>query len=88
MGDGFDKDQVAVGEVEVRVAHPHERRHWDALMDRYHSLGFRQFAGRGLRHVAVWRGQWLWSCADACQTGRTTCCGTERRLPTWISGSA
>ena len=48
-----------MGEVEVRVAHPRERRRRDALMDRYHSLGFRQFAGGGLRHVAVWRGQWL-----------------------------
>ncbi len=36
-----------------------ERRRWDALVDAYHCLGFRQFAGRGLRHVAVWEGHWL-----------------------------
>ena len=28
-------------------------------MERHHYLGFRQFAGRGLRQVAEWRGQWL-----------------------------
>ena len=28
-------------------------------MDAHHYLGFRQFAGRGLRHVAVWRGHWV-----------------------------
>ena len=28
-------------------------------MDRHHYLGFRQFAGRGLHHVALWRGWWL-----------------------------
>ncbi len=36
-----------------------ERRRWDALMAAHHYLGFRQFAGRGLRHVATWRGHWL-----------------------------
>ena len=28
-------------------------------MREHHYLGFKQFAGRGLRHVAVWRGHWL-----------------------------
>ena len=37
------------------MALPCERRRWDALMREHHYLGFRQFAGRGLRHVAV---QW------------------------------
>jgi predicted transposase YbfD/YdcC len=59
MADAFDKSQVVVGEVEVRLARPEERRRWDALMDRYHYLGFRQFAGRGLRHVALWCGWWV-----------------------------
>ena len=59
MADAFDKAQVVVGEVEVRLARPDERRRWDALMDQHHYLGFRQFAGRGLRHVAVWCGHWL-----------------------------
>ena len=44
MADGLDKAQVVVGEVEVRLARP---------LPKYHCLGFRQFAGRGLRHVAV-----------------------------------
>ena len=59
MADAFDKAQVVVGEVEVRLARPDERRRWDALVDQHHYLGFRQFAGRGLRHVAVWCGHWL-----------------------------
>ena len=59
MADAFDKAQVVVGEVEVRLARPDERRRWDALMDQHHYLGFRQFAVRGLRHVAVWCGHWL-----------------------------
>ncbi len=28
-------------------------------MDRHHSLGFKQFASRGLRQVAVCQGYWL-----------------------------
>ena len=28
-------------------------------MDRHHHLGFRRFAGRGLRHVFGWRGRWV-----------------------------
>ena len=59
MSDGYDKSEVVVREVEVRPARPDERRRWDALMDEHHYLGFRQFAGRGLRHVAVWRGRWV-----------------------------
>ena len=43
---------MVIGEVDVRPIRPDERRHWDALMDEHHYLGFRQFAGRGLRHVA------------------------------------
>ena len=48
-----------VKEVTLRLARPDERRRWDALMDRHHPLGFKQFAGRGLRYVAVWQGEWL-----------------------------
>ena len=59
MADGFDKSALSVREVEVRPVRAHERRRWDALMDAHHYLGFKQFAGRGLRHVAVWRGHWL-----------------------------
>ena len=50
-----------MGEVQVRLARLDERRRWDALMDRHHYLGFRQFAGRGLRHVAMCAGTgWRW----------------------------
>ena len=49
----------ALDEVEVRLAHPHERVQWDALMNHHHYLGFTRFAGRGLRYLAVWRGRWL-----------------------------
>ena len=59
MSDGFSKSRVVLREVEVRPVRPDERRRWDALMDEHHYLGFRQCAGRGLRHVAVWRGHWL-----------------------------
>ena len=45
--------------VTLRLARPDERRRWDALMDQHHPLGFKQFAGRGLRYVAVWQGKWL-----------------------------
>ncbi|MDE0348991.1 MAG: DUF4338 domain-containing protein, partial [Gammaproteobacteria bacterium] len=48
-----------MGEVEVRPVRADERRRWDELMRAHHYLGFKQFAGRGLRHVATWRGHWL-----------------------------
>ena len=51
--------EVVVREVGVRPARADERRRWDALMAEHHYLGFRQFAGRGLRHVAEWRGRWV-----------------------------
>ena len=51
---GFSLD-----EVEVRLARPDERIKWDVLMDQHHYLGFKRFAGRGLRYVAEWRGRWI-----------------------------
>ncbi len=48
-----------LAEVLVRLAAPHERRRWDALMDHHHYLGFKRFAGRGLRYVFEWRGEWV-----------------------------
>ncbi len=50
---------VVVREVSVRPARADERRRWDGLMAEHHYLGFKQFAGRGLRHVAEWRGHWV-----------------------------
>ena len=78
MADAFDKAQVVVGEVEVRLARPDERRRWDALMDQHHYLGFRQFAGRGLRHVAVWCGHWL--ALLGWQSGAFKCAPRDRWL--------
>jgi len=48
-----------VKEVTVRLARPEERLRWDTLMDQQHPLGFKQFAGRGLRYVAEWNGKWV-----------------------------
>ena len=46
-------------EVVVRLARPEEHRKWDALVDAQHYLGFKRFAGRGLRYIAEWRGLWI-----------------------------
>ena len=51
---GFSLDEVA-----VRLVRPDERIKWDVLMDQHHYLGFKRFAGRGLRYVAEWRGRWI-----------------------------
>ena len=78
MSSGFDKAAVVVGEVEVRPIRADERRRWDALMDEHHYLGFRQFAGRGLRHVAEWRGRWL--ALLGWQSGAFKCAPRDRWL--------
>ena len=46
-------------QVVLRLAQPHERPRWDALMAKRHDLGFKQLAGRGLRYVAEYEGEWL-----------------------------
>lgn len=51
---GFSLDEVV-----VRLVRPDERSTWDMLMDQHHYLGFKRFAGRGLRYVAAWRGRWI-----------------------------
>ncbi len=78
MVASFDRRDVVVGEVEVRPARPDERRRWDALVDEHHCLGFKQFAGRGLRHVAVWRGHWL--ALLGWQSGAFKCAPRDRWL--------
>ncbi len=65
-------------EVVVRLARADERLRWDTLMDAQHPLGFKQFAGRGLRYVAEWRGQWL--ALLGWQTGAFQCRPRERWL--------
>ena len=52
--DGFH-----LRDVSVRLARPDERIRWDRLMDQHHYLGFKRFAGHGLRYVFEWRGQWV-----------------------------
>ena len=46
-------------EAKVRLARPEERVRWDQTVDQHHYLGFKRFAGRGLRYIVEWRGQWL-----------------------------
>ena len=67
-----------VGEVEVRPVRAGERRRWDALMAEHHYSGFRQFAGRGVRHVAGWRGYWL--AFFGWQSGAFKCAPRDRRV--------
>ncbi len=52
-------DGFSLAGVTVRLAEPHERVRWGATVARHHHLGFKRFAGRGLRHVVEWRGQWI-----------------------------
>ena len=65
-------------DVVLRPARDDERREWDQCMDQQHYLGFRQFAGRGLRYVAEWRGRWL--ALVGWQTGVFQCAPRDR----WI----
>ncbi len=51
---GFRLDDVV-----IRLARPEERTRWDELVDRHHYLGFNRFAGRGLRYIFEWHGQWI-----------------------------
>lgn len=46
-------------EVQVRLARPQERVKWDQQVHRHHYLGFKRFAGRGLRYIVQWRKKWL-----------------------------
>ena len=78
MSAEFDKSEVVVRAVEVRPIRPDERRRWDALMDAHHYLGFRQFAGRGVRHVAEWRGHWV--ALLGWQSGAFKCAPRDRWL--------
>ena len=53
-------DGIHLRDVSVRLARPDERStRWDSLMNQHHYLGFKRFAGRGLRHVFEWRGHWV-----------------------------
>ena len=52
--DGFDLRVVS-----AHLSRPDERIRWDTLMDQHRYLGFKRFAGRGLRYVFEWRGRWV-----------------------------
>jgi len=67
-----------VKEVVVRLARADERLRWDEQMDCHHPLGFKQFAGRGLRYIAEWRGEWL--ALVGWQTGAFQCRPREQWL--------
>ncbi len=84
---GSTPDGFPLAEVTVRLAEPHERVRRDATVARHHHLGFKRFAGRGLRHVVEWRGQRVapagWQPSRACtgtagsagrRTGGTVAC--------------
>ena len=71
--DGFH-----LRDVSVRLVRPDERTHSDALMDQHHHLGFKRFAGRGLRYVFEWHGQWVG--LASWQSGAFTCRPRDR----WI----
>ena len=62
LSDPAGRDLIlppSVKDVTVRLARPDERRRWDATMAERHPLGFRGFAGRGLRYIAEYEGCWL-----------------------------
>ncbi len=65
-------------DVVVRLARPDEVCRWNRVVDRHHDLGFKQFAGRGLRYVFTWRGRWMG--AAGWQTGTFRCAPRDR----WI----
>ena len=71
--EGFD-----LREVDVRLARADEVCRWNRVVDRHHYLGFKQFAGRGLRYVFTWRGHWIG--AAGWQTGAFKCAPRDR----WI----
>ena len=68
----------SLADVQVRLARPHERLRWDELMRVHHFLGFKQFAGRGLRYIAEYHGQWV--ALLGWQTGAFKCGPRDRWL--------
>ncbi len=50
---------LCLDDVVIRLARPEEWTRWDELVERHHSLGFKRFAGRGLRSIFEWRGEWI-----------------------------
>ena len=73
----------SVKDVTVRLARPDERRRWDATMAEHHPLGFRGFAGRGLRYVAEYEG-----CCSLCSAGSRAPSSAVRATAGSAGGSA
>ncbi len=46
-------------DVTVRLARTREHAKWDRLVREHHALGFKRFAGRCLRYMVEYQGQWL-----------------------------
>ena len=66
----------------VHLAELHERAQWDSTGERYHYLGFKRFAGRGLRYIVEWCG--LWTAMAGWQAGAFK----SRHRDRWIGWSA
>ena len=49
----------ACSDVTVRLARTREHAKWDRLVREHHALGFKRFAGRCLRYIVEYQGQWL-----------------------------
>ena len=73
---------IRVGEVTVRLARSVEYAKWDRLMRSHHALGFKRFAGRGLRYIVEYQGRWV--CLCGWQTGSFKSAARER----WIGWRA
>ncbi len=52
-------ENFSLSGVDVRLIQPPERLRFDALLNAHHYWGFQRLAGRGLRSVATFDGQWL-----------------------------
>ncbi len=70
---GFD-----LSNIEVCLARPDKRVGRDTVVTACHYPGFKGFAGRGLRHVVLWHGQWV--AVAGWQTGAFNCTPRDR----WI----
>ncbi len=53
-----DQQTLDLHRIQVRLALPEERKHWDTLMRGHHYRGFRTLAGCSLRYVATVDERW------------------------------
>ena len=58
--NGRKRDKpIRAGEIMIRLAKTREFPQWDRLMRKHHKLGFKRFAGRGLRYIVEYQGHWV-----------------------------